>query len=174
MDPQTLSEVIGALNQTGAEVVAYFSSLPEPIFSGGNEEHWSPGHHIKHLVLSNKPVAHALTWPREKLRVWDEKQPRRSYADIQTLYQGRLGAGARAFGPFLPTVEGSQADAAAEYRGSIDLLHHGGLAWSEPELDQYALPHPVLGLLSVREMLYFTVLHNRHHLSGVKARLEGV
>ncbi|WP_424951384.1 DinB family protein [Deinococcus sp.] len=142
------------------------------MFFGGDDERWSPGHRLKHLILSNKPVAYALTLPRERLQAWDVGQPHRSYAEIRTFYQDLLGAGARASGPFLPALTGTQAEVIAEYSGSIGLLDHDCLYWEEGDIDQYAMLHPVLGLLSVREMLYFTVLHNRHHLSGVEARLE--
>ena len=174
LEPGTLEEILTALEQVEAEVAAYFGGLPNDVFFEGSDEQWSPGHHLKHLVLSNKPVAYALTLPREKLRVWDAGQPRRSHSEMLALYQVALNAGARAFGPFLPTLDGTQAEAVAEYSGSIGLLDHACLNWPEPELDGYAMSHPVLGQLSVREMLFFTVHHNLHHLNGVKARLERV
>jgi hypothetical protein len=43
--------------------------------------------------------------------------------------------------------------------------------WSETDLDRYRLPHPLLGRLTVREMLFFTVQHLAHHASKVEARL---
>jgi DinB superfamily len=174
MEPHTSEDIRAALEQVEQGIVALFSGLSTAAFFGGSDEHWSPGHHLKHLILSNRPVAYALTLPREKLRIWDAGQPRRSYSEILALYQAALGTGVRASGPFLPTLEGTQAEAVAEYSGCTELLKQSSLRWTGPDLDRYAMPHPVLGLLSVREMLYFTVLHNRHHLNGVKARLEGV
>jgi len=32
-------------------------------------------------------------------------------------------------------------------------------------VDQYQLPHPVLGKLTIREMLFFTIYHNLRHAS---------
>jgi len=43
--------------------------------------------------------------------------------------------------------------------------------WSELQMDRIRLPHPVLGKLSVREMLFFTLYHNQHHLDAAKRRL---
>jgi hypothetical protein len=37
-------------------------------------------------------------------------------------------------------------------------------------LDRLRLPHPGLGLLTVREMLLFTLYHNTHHVLGVERR----
>jgi hypothetical protein len=42
--------------------------------------------------------------------------------------------------------------------------------WSEQALDRLRLPHPGLGLLTVREMLLFTLYHNAHHVFGVAQR----
>jgi uncharacterized damage-inducible protein DinB len=43
--------------------------------------------------------------------------------------------------------------------------------WSERALDARQLPHPLLGKLTVREMLFFTLYHNRHHVDVVKRRM---
>jgi DNA-directed RNA polymerase subunit L len=40
--------------------------------------------------------------------------------------------------------------------------------WQEVEFDRYQLPHPILGKLTMREMLFFTIYHTLRH-----ARLEG-
>ena len=40
--------------------------------------------------------------------------------------------------------------------------------WRERDLDKYRLPHPVLGKISVREMLFFTHYHDLHHLEIVR------
>jgi hypothetical protein len=40
--------------------------------------------------------------------------------------------------------------------------------WNEDELDIYVLPHPLLGKLSIREMLYFTCLHTDHHYNTIR------
>ncbi|HRH60621.1 MAG TPA: DinB family protein, partial [Chitinophagaceae bacterium] len=42
----------------------------------------------------------------------------------------------------------------------------------EDELDVYILPHPLLGKLTLREMLYFTIYHAEHHLKNVEELIE--
>ena len=36
-------------------------------------------------------------------------------------------------------------------------------SFSEKDLDNYILPHPLLGKLTIREMLFFTIYHVQHH-----------
>lgn len=42
--------------------------------------------------------------------------------------------------------------------------------WNEKSLDKLRLPHPLLGKLTVREMTFFTLYHDRHHLRSVRQR----
>ena len=39
---------------------------------------------------------------------------------------------------------------------------------SENELDKYILPHPLLGKLTLREMMFFTIYHTQHHSTSLK------
>lgn len=43
--------------------------------------------------------------------------------------------------------------------------------WSERDLDRIRMPHPILGMLTTREMLFFTLYHNRHHVEAARRRL---
>ena len=36
--------------------------------------------------------------------------------------------------------------------------------YSEQQLDTFILPHPLLGKVTLREMMYFTIYHAEHHL----------
>jgi hypothetical protein len=38
-------------------------------------------------------------------------------------------------------------------------------------LERIRLPHPLLGRLTTREMLFFTLYHNQHHVEVAKRRL---
>ena len=40
--------------------------------------------------------------------------------------------------------------------------------YDENALDHYILPHPLLGKLTMREMLFFTIHHNFHHLHLIR------
>jgi hypothetical protein len=43
--------------------------------------------------------------------------------------------------------------------------------FSEKDLDTLILPHPLLGKVTLREMLYFTIYHVQHHVEQVKTNL---
>ena len=56
--------------------------------------------------------------------------------------------------------------AGGELRGAVG-------RWSEDQLDRYQLPHPAMGKMTVREVLFFTVYHNAHHARRVRERRGG-
>jgi uncharacterized damage-inducible protein DinB len=44
--------------------------------------------------------------------------------------------------------------------------------WSEKELDKRQLPHPLMGKLTLREMLFFTHYHTLHHGAKIDELIE--
>jgi len=40
--------------------------------------------------------------------------------------------------------------------------------WSEEDLDKYLIPHPLLGKLTIRELMLWMVYHHYHHLDNLK------
>jgi uncharacterized damage-inducible protein DinB len=59
------------------------------------------------------------------------------------------------------------------HAASIEALTARVAKWSEANMDYHVLPHPLLGPLSVREMLFFTVYHNTHHVLNVQRLRAG-
>jgi hypothetical protein len=167
-EPFTQAEISAALAETREEVGAFFAALAPAQFTHGNAETWSPAHHLHHLIVSNAPVGMALGLPRDRLPARLATQPSRSYSEMQALYREALATGVKASGRFLPDPQGTQADLVAEYGQTLDTLQAQVQGWSDADLEAFTLAHPVLGPLSVREMLLFTLYHNAHHLAGVQ------
>jgi len=44
--------------------------------------------------------------------------------------------------------------------------------WTDPQLDHYIAPHPLLGKITIRELCYFTIHHTLHHLNSIQLRLK--
>jgi len=140
---------------------------------------WSPAQNVVHLTRSVRPVANALGFPKLLLGLLfgRSKTSSASYAALRHRYQGILAAGGGA-GRFTPRAVPLPTNP-AEARGrmvavladAIEELGRRVATWSEIDLDRYRLPHPLLGKLTVREMLFFTIQHLAHHASKVEERL---
>lgn len=166
-----------ALHERSREVWSGFSTT-EFFFPQGDA--WSPADNVRHLLKSNRPVLRALTTPKVLLlfRFGAGLRLSQTYPVLRERYLARLAAGVTA-GRFTPRPLGS-SDQTDEHRGSLmaalDQVSEGLTGavsgWGEWQLDRFRLPHPALGRLTVREMLFFTLYHNLHHVRNVMRRAE--
>lgn len=137
---------------------------------------WSVAEVMQHLFLSARPVARLLAGPREVLNQWGRADSQiKTYAEIARAYQQVLGTGVKAPASMSPQAEDVQIGRSKlieRFERVYDDLAGAVANWSAHELDEYCIPHPVLGKLSVREMLYFTSIHTQHHLRLLKQGLS--
>src|SRR5690606_12513808 len=103
----------------------------------------------------------------------------RHYADVRQVYQTALANGGAASGPFIPELDNHPADPQAEQARLLQAWQKSGAAlvkaaqsWKDTDLDRIRLPHPLIGLLTVREMLLWNIYHDLHHLDDVRRLLE--
>jgi hypothetical protein len=147
-----------------------------PVGSG-----WSPAGNVRHLNKAIRPLARALRLPRLALRLLFGKarKPSRTYTKLRDDYLATLkrGAGAGAFAPETSQELGNNPSQRAHLMAAraelSQKLWPAISGWREEDLDQYLLPHPLLGKLTIREMLFFTLYHNYHHVQSVATRLSG-
>ena len=128
---------------------------------------WTPAQEVEHILRAVRPVSMALRVPKWFLR-WrfgKPNRPPRDYDGLVQRYKEKLAAGGRASGRFVPppVPAGDMEGIAASLRGTVKTLCERVDSWTEHELDTVLLPHPLLGKLTVREMLYFTIYHVQHH-----------
>jgi molybdopterin synthase catalytic subunit len=49
------------------------------------------------------------------------------------------------------------------YENVVKKLNKVAQKCSEKDLDYYVIPHPLIGKLTLREMLFFCIYHVQHH-----------
>ncbi|MGX5820441.1 DinB family protein [Chitinophaga lutea] len=161
------------LNDSFSEFSAFIDTLSDHRFIVSPEGKWSAGQQLDHLVRSAKPVNTALGLPRIFLRFFGRPTGKsRSYDQVRDTYRAVLGKGGVATRPYIPPVtEAAQRAVLQEnFRQQKDKMIATLDKWSEEDLDRYIVPHPLLGKITLREVLYFTAYHNRHHLHILQLR----
>ncbi|MCE9601510.1 MAG: DinB family protein [Gemmatimonadetes bacterium] len=171
-----------ALKALHRESVEYWDSLATGTFLTPIGDAWSPADNVRHLTKSMRAVTQGLRVPHVVLffAFGRASAPSRPYASVREIYRARLAQGASA-GRFAPRPQAAPSSPEAA-RASIMARHAAAVAslcdaighWPESALDARRLPHPLLGRLTIREMLLFTVYHNRHHLENVQRRFASV
>ena len=179
-EPQSGSELRTAMRHLVAEGRGYVEALPLGVFFAPQGDRWSPAEHLRHLRKSTVPVARALRMPAWllRLRFGRGAGTSRDFRTLRDTYRGALAQGGQA-GRFAPTRESTPIDPAGRrlaiigaWDDALSAVDAAGRRWSESALDRTALPHPLLGLLTVREMLAFTVYHTSHHLTLIASRVD--
>ena len=170
----TKPELIAALKDSNQRAESWFSAMPARDFFTRHGEVWSPSDNVDHLIKAVKPIAKALKLPKITLQAMFGKpeKPSMTYEELCKVYRAEIAKGARASGRYLPNQE-TPTDLAEDKKKL--LLEQWSKAntellsvvekWDENELDQYQLPHPLIGKLTIREMLFFTIYHNLRHAS---------
>lgn len=171
-------DIIKRLNNEVLLAATFFKSLsPEKFIARPLPDKWSPAENAEHLVLSVKPLTLAFSLPGFVLRLAFGKpnRPGRTFDQLVEKYKGKLASGGKASGPFIP--KNITADAHAEtlihrFADSYSRFSLKVSRWPEEKLDRYLLPHPLLGKLTLREMLYFTMYHVSHHHNLMRDALK--
>ncbi|MBX9788888.1 MAG: DinB family protein [Pirellulales bacterium] len=179
--PTSRDTLVASLAELDAQAGALWRSFtPEEFFTRPPGGGWSPAQNVAHLRTGTVPIIWTLKMPKWLLRALfgRAKRASRGYEEIRERYHQVLAAGGGA-GAFTPRKKPlprdpaqAQAKALEAWQRLIPRLAAAIVTWPEAELDRYNAPHPLLGKLTVTEMLYFTLYHLSHHAKVVAGRRE--
>lgn len=163
------------LTDNHATFIAYVGGLSEVDFMAAPPQKWNAAQQLNHLVRATAPVVLAFMLPKFVLRVLfgTANRPSRSYEELVAKYNAALAAGGKASGQYIPPATPWEAHTRLLRlleRNSSRLCKQVAFC-SEEDLDRYILPHPLIGKLTLREMLYFTAYHVKHHQRIIELQL---
>lgn len=138
---------------------------------------WTAGQQLDHIIKSVKPFDMAMGLPTFvlKMKFGLANRPSKSYDDLVAKYQKALKEKSgfempREFAP--EEIPFAKREKALEKLDKlVDKLSSRMNKFSEEELDKYILPHPLMGKVTLREMLYFTAYHAQHHEKQIPENL---
>jgi len=170
------SEITSLLTEKHQRFVREFESLNEHQFCSSANDKWSASQQLDHIIRAVQPVVLAFTLPPFVLKIFfgSANRSSKTYDALVEKYKSKLAAGGKASGRFVPGKL-TYAQKNSSIKKVIDLvssLNQKVERKTEAELDQLILPHPLLGKLTLREMLYFTAYHAEHHALSTVKNLE--
>ena len=179
--PYTHATLIEGLAAAERAVGEFFGSLSADEFVRRESSAWTPAEHLEHLNTAVKAVAAGFEMPRWllRLRFGLPRRSSRTYEQLRDDYRALLEQGAGATGRFVPGRGGAGDDDAIVQRTrslsrwyrANERLRSALERWKERDLDRVQLPHPILGRITAREMVLFTIYHNHHHIAAAGRRL---
>lgn len=147
-------------------------SVEEHRFNVSKENKWTVAENIQHLVSATKITSLAFRLPKFIPLFLYGKPSRTShgFGKVVENYQRKLDDGAKASGIYVPKKTDYDKSALLNKLSKEGKILVTAIAdkWSDEQLDRYHIAHPILGLLTHRELAYFTLYHNGHHLSTIQ------
>ncbi|UOQ74028.1 DinB family protein [Hymenobacter cellulosilyticus] len=171
----TTPQLLEALTAAHEDFAGTVEALGAPDFLLKPPGKWNAGQHLDHIIRGVSRVGGALMLPGmvQGLLFGRTDAPAGSYEELVSRYQQVLAGGFKATEGFVPDEVGAdqQRELPEKLRAEVARLVRRAAGYSEQQLDTLLLPHPALGKLTLRQMLYFTLYHVRHHQRLV---LEGL
>jgi hypothetical protein len=178
--PWTRDEIIAQFRDLHEQTLRFWNGFDADTFitpAGGG---WSPADHVRHLTKVMRALTRGLRLApfTVLLRFGPTFRGSRSYDQIRETYLARLPS-FKGPNPYAPKIVEVFDDADA-WRNNVMLQYDTTLReltdaikkWSERSLDHLRFPHMLIGKLTVREMLFFVLYHNLHHVTAVTRRLS--
>ncbi|MBL7848515.1 MAG: DinB family protein [Cyclobacteriaceae bacterium] len=165
------SEIKQQLTDAYSALTGHLRQMPDIQAHMAAPGKWSPAQQAEHLVKSVRPVNLAFRLPAFVLTLMFGKanRPSRSYDELVAKYKAKLASGGKASKPFVPGIPRSPQSVYRRLDNQATSLARRIDHFSEDQLDTLILPHPLLGKLTLREMLYFTIYHAHHHGQAIKS-----
>ncbi len=178
MKPHSLPEILVELERTNQLISEYFASIEEHTFFVHPPKVWSPAENLAHLSKSVRAATLGLKVPQAfSGLVWGAAESR-SYDELVSAYKQALAAGGESPAQYLPELPEPVQDKAAtrqailqRWQQSAAKLAAAAARWEDADLDKARVPHPLLGKFTIRELLFFTLYHNMHHMNDARRLL---
>ncbi|AFK03484.1 hypothetical protein Emtol_2347 [Emticicia oligotrophica DSM 17448] len=167
----TKEELKKALEECYQTIVSDVENIEESRFFAPIGEKWSIAENILHLTQSVKGLNQGLALPKTFLEQQFGKidRPTLSYEGLVERYLTALGTGVTARGGFVPQMPENPSKMVLiesfkkHHQTLSDLLDN----YSEADLDEYCIKHPLLKNLTIREFYYFMHYHILHHRKAI-------
>ena len=168
-------QIISHAENTIEDILKQCRQMDEVHFFYKSEQ-WSVAENLEHLSLGLRKSWLGLFAPKFLLK-WKYGKPDRqslSYEELLGLYYQKLDEGYEQDKHYIPVVKeekGAKEKLITRFEHlTVKFLDQIRYYWEDDSMDEYQVPHPVLGMITIRELLYFNLFHNTHHYKTIRNR----
>jgi hypothetical protein len=170
------AEIIVALKKNHNSFIQYINELTNEEYLFSDQPKWTAGQQLEHIVLCVKPLVQVFSM--DKLMIEKNfgtaKNPSRTYEVLLDEYSAKLKAGGKAPERYVPasSVSNQKEMLTEKLTNLVNDLCSQIENFTEEELDRLCIPHPLLGNITLREMMYNAICHVEHHHEMTRKNLE--
>lgn len=173
------ADIIEQLDHKFNDFLLFFEQQEDALFDHPVDQgKWSFGQHAEHILVSTKAVNKIMKMPKLMLRTTfgvKNDRPEKDYDGVVHKYTSKLAENLPAAtnppgSRFAPSEPGSKSkeEIISELESAFSDMKMQLEKWKEEHLTKYLIPHPLLGKMTFREMMFFTIYHTEHHLMALK------
>ena len=119
-----------------------------------------------HQIGSAGGIGHAATSLCFKIQIWRNQSSFPTYDELVARYHkaldGMTAAAPKEFSPEAVAYSERKKKFSA-YKKVVAKLAKVAEKCSDHDLDYYVVPHPLMGRVTLREILFFSIYHVQHH-----------
>lgn len=141
-----------------------------------SEGKWSAAENLEHLRLSFAKSWKGLFIPKfiSKMMFGKPDHASAPYEVLEETYKRILKEGAKAGKDYIPSInreKSKKEDLMERFEQTANrYLNEIRYYWEETNMDKYQFPHPLLGNITARELMYFNIFHCWHHFNTMRQR----
>jgi DinB superfamily len=157
------------------DIISLCTKMTEQEFFYKSEQ-WSIAENLEHLSLTLHKSWLGVMMPKIFLKLKFGKPVRESFMfeDFNQLYHQKLDEGYeldKKYEPLVKPGKGVKEKLIARFETmSTRYMDQLKYYWEEENIDLYQVPHPLLGMISIRELVYFNIIHNTLHYKTMRMR----
>ncbi len=171
MDKLKIAELIEQKHQ---DLFFWLEKQPKDNWEKGPENKWSTSQHFLHLKDSIQLLNKALGYPEFilKYKFGTCNRPTRDYENVSKNYLQKLSENqerARNFNKDLAKpLLNDKVSLLSNIEKQQKKLQKKVLKSSDKNLDTLLIPHPLMGKMTLREIIMWTAFHTEHHTETLK------
>ncbi len=161
------AEIKESFKKSYSSFTNYIDGLNKDEFTFIYPAKWSAGQQLKHIVLCVYPLVKIFGMLNTIIEqnFGTTKAQSRSYDILVADYLKELNQGGKAPNQYVPEIvlENKKSELIKTLLKLINKLNTEIEVFTENELDTLSIPNPLLGNISLRDMLYNAIYHVEHH-----------
>ena len=174
-DTLSTKQCLNDLCRTHLALIDYVNGLTEAELVFNEAGRWNAGQQLQHVYLCLDVISKAMaskayidqTFGRIDREV-------KTFDEVLDWYRAGLANGGKAPERFEPSPfePGQKAGLVAAMNDLLTRLREQTAAYTDAELDSLVLPHPFLGRMTIREMLFLMTEHPLVHRRSIERGLQ--
>lgn len=168
------SDIANLLEEKHKELFDWLTLQPIENWESGPQQKWTTGQHILHLVDSLQLLNNALSYPKFvlKFKFGTCNRAIRDYNTVAKNYQDKLEKNqdrARKFNQKLKkTTLKERERLLTKLQIQQKKLQYKTKKISDKNLNTLLILHPLMGKMTIREIIMWTAHHTKHHTETLK------